>query len=113
MHELAIAQGILDIVLSTAVGYNATRILGVKVIVGELTGTVPEALEFGFAALAKGTMAESACLSIRIIPLTGHCRECGSESSIDKYSFACASCGSHAMEIITGRELKVESVEVE
>lgn len=113
MHELAIAQGILDIALSTAVDHNATRVLGVKVIVGELTGTVPEALEFGFAALAKETMAENACLSIRIIPLTGHCRDCGVESRIDKYCFACASCGSQAVEIITGRELKVESVEVE
>ncbi|TWH46707.1 hydrogenase maturation nickel metallochaperone HypA [Sporomusa sp. KB1] len=113
MHELAIAQGILDIALSTAVNHNANSVLGVKVIVGELTGTVPEALEFGFVALAKGTMAENACLSIRIIPLTGHCRDCGSQSSIDKYCFACASCGSHAVEIITGRELKVESVEVE
>ena len=113
MHELAIAQGILDIALSTAGRHNAASVLGVKVIVGELTGTVTEALEFGFAALAKGTIAENACLSITLIPLTAHCRDCGSQSNIDKYCFACGNCGSHAVEIITGRELKVESVEVE
>lgn len=113
MHEFAIAQGVLDIVLRTASRYSAARVLGVKVLVGELTGTVPEALEVGFAALAKGTMAENACLSIQMVPLTGHCRDCGCKTGIDKHCFTCVSCGSHAVEIITGRELLVESVEVE
>ncbi|MBP2634875.1 MAG: hybF [Firmicutes bacterium] len=113
MHELALAQGVLDIVLSTAVGNNAVRVAGVKVIAGELTGTVPEALEMGFAALAKGTIAENARLLIQLAPATGHCRDCGSTTDIDKHSFVCQACGSHAIEIITGRELLVESVEVE
>ena len=113
MHELAIAQGVLDIVLCTASENNADRVLGVKVTVGELTGTVPEALEMGFVALAKGTIAEDALITIQLVLLTGRCRDCGSTGSIDKYNFTCGSCGSHAIEIITGRELLVESVEVE
>lgn len=113
MHELAIAQGILDIALSTASRNNASKIINVKVLVGELTGTVPEALEFGFTSLTKGTIAETAQLSIKMIPLTGHCRDCDSQGSINKYGFTCTSCGSHAVEIITGRELIVESVEVD
>jgi hydrogenase nickel incorporation protein HypA/HybF len=113
MHELAIAQGILDIVLCTASRYSATNVLGVKVMVGELTGTVPEALEMGFAALAKGTPAENAYLSIQVVRLTGRCRDCGCQTGIDKYCFTCTNCGSYAVEIVTGRELLVESVEVE
>ena len=113
MHELALAQGVLDIVLSTAAGNNAVRVAGVKVIAGELTGTVPEALEMGFAAMAKGTIAENAHLVIQLVPATGQCRDCGSTTGIDKYCFACKYCGSHAIEIVTGRELLVESVEVE
>lgn len=113
MHELAVAQGILDIALNTADSHGAAAVTGIKVLVGELTGTVPEALEFGFAALSRGTPAENASLSIQLIPLTGYCRDCGSNSNIDRYGFACTSCGSYAVEILTGRELLVESVEVE
>ncbi|HWR42749.1 hydrogenase maturation nickel metallochaperone HypA [Sporomusa sp.] len=113
MHELAIAQGVLEIALSTAASHGAGKVTGIKVLTGELTGVVPEALEFGFAALAEGTMAAGACLSISIIPLTGRCRDCGDEHRVDKYRFICSACGSYAIEILSGRELKVESVEVE
>lgn len=113
MHELAIAQGILDIAVKTAASHGACKVVGVKVLAGELTGIVPEALEFGFSALAEGTVAAGAQLSVHIVPLAGRCQECGYESGVDKYRFVCTSCGSYAVEIIAGRELKVESVEVE
>ncbi|QDR83197.1 hydrogenase maturation nickel metallochaperone HypA [Sporomusa termitida] len=113
MHELAIAQGILELALNTATSHGAGKITGIRVLTGELTGIVPESLEFGFAALAEGTMAAGACLSVRIVPLTGRCRDCGDERRVDKYRFICAACGSYAIEIVSGRELKVESVEVE
>lgn len=113
MHELTIAQGILDIVVKTAVSHEAGKVVGVKVLAGELTGIVPEALEFGFGVLAEGTIAAGAQLTIHTVPLTGRCQECGHESHVDKYRFICTSCGSSAIEIISGRELKVESVEVE
>lgn len=113
MHELAIAQGILELALNTAASHGAGKVTGIRVLTGELTGIVPEALEFGFAALAEGTIAAGACLSISIVPLTGRCQDCGDERGIDKYRFVCAACGSYAIEIVSGRELKVESVEVE
>ncbi|CVK19052.1 MULTISPECIES: hydrogenase maturation nickel metallochaperone HypA [Sporomusa] len=113
MHEMAIAEGILDIAVKTAVSHGAAKVTGVKVLAGELTGIVPEALEFGFSALAAGTVADGAQLSICMVPLTGRCRDCGHESRVDKYRFVCGSCNSYAVEIVSGRELKVESVEVE
>lgn len=113
MHELTIAQGILDIALNTADSHGAGKVTGVKVLAGELTGIVPEALEFGFAALAEGTIAAGACLTIHVTPLIGRCRDCGDERRVDKYRFVCLTCGSSAIEITSGRELKVESVEVE
>ncbi|MDF2571172.1 MAG: hybF [Sporomusa sp.] len=113
MHELAIAQGILDIALNTAVSHGAGKVTGIKVLTGEMTGVVPEALQFGFAALAEGTIAAGACLTICSMPLIGCCRDCGCERQVDKYRFVCSTCESYAIEIISGRELKVESVEVE
>lgn len=113
MHELAIAQGILNIALNTAISHGACKIIGVKVLAGELTGVVPESLEFGFAALAEGTIAAGACLSICAVPLIGMCRDCGEQRHVEKHRFVCPECGSYAIDIISGQELKVESVEVE
>lgn len=113
MHELTIAQGILDIALNTADSHGAGKVTGVKVLAGEMTGIVPEALEFGFAALSEGTIAGGACLTVHVLPLIGRCRDCGDERRVDRYRFICEACGSFAIEIISGRELKVESVEVE
>ena len=113
MHEMAIAQGILDIALNAAAGHGAAKVTGIKVLAGELTGVVPEALEFGFGALAEGTPAAGACLTIKVVPLTGRCRECGYKDRLNRYRFVCGKCGSFAVEIVSGRELTVESVEVE
>lgn len=113
MHEMAIAEGILDIVVKTAANHGASKVTSVKVLAGELTGVVPEALEFGFSALAQGTIADGACLSICMVPLIGRCRDCGHESRVANYRFVCANCSSYGVEIVSGRELKVESVEVE
>ena len=113
MHEMAIAQGILEIALDTAASHGAGKITRVKVLAGELTGVVPEALDFGFNALAAGTIAAGACLAVQVIPLMGRCRDCGQLDNISKYRFICEQCGSSAIDIVSGRELTVESVEVE
>ena len=113
MHELAIAQGILDISVDTAIKNQASRVIGVRVLAGELTGIVPEALAFGFDALAESTIAAGAKLSVVMVPLTGKCLDCTVEGLIDRYRFSCPECGSYAIEVRSGRELKVESVEVE
>ncbi|WP_425059547.1 Hydrogenase maturation factor HybF [Sporomusa carbonis] len=113
MHELAIAQSVLDIALSTAASHNARRVTGIKILAGELTGVVPEALEFSFAALAGNTIAADAGLSVSIVPLRGRCRDCREEFAILSRRFFCPCCGSPGVEITAGRELSVEYVEVE
>lgn len=110
---MAIAQGILDIALDTAARNNAAKILRVSLLVGQLTEIEPESLRFCFSALAAETPAEGASLEITVVPLTGRCRDCGGEFAIDHYRFYCPECNSAAIEILSGRELKVEHLEVE
>ena len=107
---MAIAEGILDIALKTMEENEAKRVARVKLLVGEMAGVECESLLFCFEALTKGTAADGAALDIERV---GRCGSCGKEQHVERYSFLCPSCRNGALEIISGRELKVESLEVD
>lgn len=114
MHEMAIAQGILDITIDYAARHDVPgggRVRLISLLIGQMTGVEPESLRSCFSSLSAGTIAENAELKIKIIPLIGLCRDCRLEFSIDGYKFVCPTCGSVAVDIISGRELKVEYLE--
>lgn len=113
MHEMAIAQGILDIAVDTAVRHSAAKVLSIKLLVGQMTQVEPESLAFCFNALAAGSPADGAKLDVTIVPLTGRCNGCGHEFGIQQFCFVCPLCGSPGVEILSGRELMVEHLEVE
>ena len=113
MHEMAIAQGILDIALTANDREGGSRITKIKLLIGEMAGVEPDALQFCFGALAAGTAAAEAELAIDIIPLTGCCDSCGTSFPIERYRFVCPSCQSGQVQTISGRELAVEHLEVE
>jgi len=113
MHEMAIAQGILDIVLTTAARHGAVKVGRIRVLAGEMTQVVPESLEFGFTAVAAGSIAQDARLEVITVPLEGKCGRCGRQFRIQRFSFVCSYCGSANVEIVAGRELMVDLLEVE
>lgn len=113
MHEMAIAQSILDIVLQTAADHAATRVNTIKLLIGEMTQIVPQSLEFGFATLAAETIAQHASLQIKIVPAQGKCNQCGYQFHIQCFKLSCPDCHSISIGILSGRELLVDALEVE
>lgn len=113
MHEMAIAQGILDIVLKTAAENNAKKVTGIKLLVGQMTQIEPESLTFGFEALAIGSIAEGANVDITIVPLVGQCNSCEQQFPVERYCFVCPNCNSASVALVSGRELAVDYVEVD
>lgn len=113
MHEMAIAQGILDIVFKTAAEHDAKKVTGIRLLIGEMTRVEPESLKFGFAALSMGSIAEGATVEIVNVPLVGQCNSCKQQFSIEKYCFLCSSCNSTNITVISGRELAVDYLEVD
>lgn len=110
MHELSIAEALVDVVERHAEGRPVTR---VDVRVGYLRQVVPDALSFAFALLTSGTALQDAELHIAHVPAGGRCRACGSETELDRLPLACAHCESLDVEVLTGEELCVEALEVE
>jgi len=110
MHELSLAESIVDIAVRHARGRRVTR---VEVAVGHLRQVVPAALEFAFELVAQGTAVEGAELVLDEVPGAGLCGTCGVESRLDSFPLLCRSCGSSDLEIVAGEELLVESLDVE
>jgi hydrogenase nickel incorporation protein HypA/HybF len=113
MHELGIAQSIMQIVLSEAEKARARKVLKVTVKVGELAGVLPDSLTFCFNLLAKSTIAEHALLTIEKVPIRGYCSQCESEFVIADHRYCCTTCGNKHIELVSGRELQIGQLEIE
>ena len=113
MHEVSICESILDIVLMNAERERARKVTSVRLKVGEMAGVVEDALRFAFEVVSKGTVAEGARLDIENVPLMAHCRSCKREFHIVGYAFSCKHCDSPEIEVISGRELQIEDIDLE
>lgn len=110
MHELSIAESVVQIASRHANGRQVTK---VKLEIGHLRQVVPSALAFSFELVAEGTPVEGAALEMEEVPATGMCRECGVESQLKNFPLQCGACGGFELEILRGEELLVESLELE
>lgn len=89
MHELSIAQSVVEAVTERAAG---RRVLRVRLQVGRLSGVVPDALRFSFDLVTDGTPAEGAALEIDEPEGRAHCRACPSDPALKDLVLLC-DCG--------------------
>ena len=108
MHELSITQSIVDLVADHA---GDSRVVAVHLSVGRLSGVVPDAVRFCFDLLTEGTPLAGARLDIEEPAGRARCGACGTDFTLVDLVLLCA-CGSAAVELLAGRELRVTSLEV-
>ncbi|MBQ3302202.1 MAG: hydrogenase maturation nickel metallochaperone HypA [Eggerthellaceae bacterium] len=113
MHEMGIIAGVLDAVNESARAAGAERVCTVTLQIGEMTEAIGDALHFAFEALSEGTLCEGAELAINWVKPRSFCLECFEEFEHDRFHRTCPHCGSYETELIAGRELQIESIEVE
>lgn len=114
MHELSIMSNILDIVIEFAEKYNAKSVARINLSVGELSDLIPEWMQTYFDFVSKDTIAEKAELNIERIPTVIRCKECGNERTIkrENLQFSCTNCDSGDVELLSGREFTIKSIEI-
>jgi len=113
MHELPVTQSLVEQLQAEVARLGvAGRVTSVHLKLGALTTFVPDALTFYFEALTKGTELEGVEVIIEEIPIVGKCGRCGAELTIETPPFLCGACGSPDLEIVSGRELLIDSLEV-
>lgn len=113
MHESSMAMSILDIVTEETRKAHAGAVRRVVLCVGELAGIEPVTLTACFDMLAEQTQAAGSKLVIKRIPATGRCENCGGVVRRENGLLRCPSCAAGSVKLATGRELYVESIEVE
>jgi hydrogenase nickel incorporation protein HypA/HybF len=113
MHELSITQSVLSIVLEKANEAHASKVSKINIVIGELSGVVEECVQFYFDLLSKDTIAAETTVSFRQSHTQLRCRTCATIFSPYNSNWACPNCREQKIEIISGRELYIESIEVE
>ena len=113
MHELAVTQGILDIAVAEAEKLGMNRVTRISIKAGALSGMVPECIQEYYDIVSEGTVAEGALLEFDIVPATIHCETCGADSVIDRFRLRCPECNNNRVRLTSGRELYIDSMEVE
>jgi hydrogenase nickel incorporation protein HypA/HybF len=112
MHEVGIMQEAVNLAEDSARAHGGGRIRALTLRVGALSGAVPEALEFAFEAVAVGTLAEGATLSIQAVPARWWCATCAEEFANDDPLAACPRCQTWSGELRGGRELELSTLEL-
>lgn len=111
MHELALAQNIIEIVCRTAGENNLAKVTAVSVVGGELAGVVPDALQFGFEVSAQDTILAGAKLIYQEIPALIRCESCNHEFKWKAYGYSCPRCSHLGGKMIQGNEFYVDYIE--
>ena len=120
MHELSMAQGILNAVLETAEANDAIKVTDMVIEIGKLAMLNPEQLKFMLGVLCKDTIAENAEIVIEDIDVEIKCYNCDFEGiadidDSDHYApmILCPKCESHRVEVLNGRDVTVNNISIE
>ncbi len=112
MHELSLAQNIVEIVHQHVPTLDLPKVRTVDVLVGAASGVVADSLAFSYSAIVSGTSLASSSMKIEHIPYRVHCRSCGLTSDHDDGLRICPACGSMETTVVSGTELRVQAIEL-
>jgi hydrogenase nickel incorporation protein HypA/HybF len=113
MHELSVAQALVELVAGEVAREGAARVVSVHIRVGALSGVEPAALRFAYDAATAGTALEGSTLQVEGVAVAVWCERCRAERDLGQVNrLSCPACGAPTPRVVRGKELEVVSVEV-
>ena len=114
MHEANFTKQIVNVIMDQLTQYPESRPRTVKVAVGEMLHLVPDSVQMHFDLLTKDTSLEKVELELGEIPVVVNCHQCGREGGVeDHHLLLCSHCQSLDVELKSGNEIRIESIELE
>ncbi|UCD98803.1 MAG: hydrogenase maturation nickel metallochaperone HypA [Chloroflexota bacterium] len=113
MHELPVAENLLEIALRHAGKANASKITDLYLVIGQLSSIIDDSIQFYWEIIAKDTIAEGAILHFKRIPTKIQCLDCDHQYPPSDKTLACPICNSISVKIISGEEFFLEAINVE
>jgi len=113
VHEMSLAEGVLQMIEDSARTQNFSRVKTVWLEIGQLAAVEVEAIKFCFEAVTRDTVAEGARLEIIETPGQAWCIECDGNVAVTARYDACPVCGSYQIQVTSGDQMRVKELEVE
>jgi hydrogenase nickel incorporation protein HypA/HybF len=114
VHELSIVSSIVDSVTETLANYPGARVKEVRLRVGALASVIEDSLQFCYGIATEDTPLQGSKLIVKLVPVRMHCDKCAQNVEIASLqSFRCPGCGEPVYDLRQGRELEIESIEID
>ncbi len=112
MHEMALCEGVLQVLEDHAASQGFEQVKTVWLEIGELSSVEIDAMRFCFNAVMRGSIADQARLQIIETPGEAWCMQCSSKVPLHQRYDACPECGGYQLQIVAGDEMKIRELEV-
>jgi len=113
VHEMSLAEGVLQIIEDAARRENFVRVKTIWLEIGQLSSVEPEALAFCFDAVTRGSIAAGARLAFIQVAGSGWCLQCEETVPLVEQYAECPRCGGYRVQVTGGTEMRVKELEVE
>lgn len=112
MHELSLAEGLIEILTEEASKQAYRQVRKVVLEIGEFSHVAPDAMRFCFEIAAQGSVAEGAVLDLTFRQAMGECRRCGESVVMHSRYDACPACGAYGIRVVEGEDMSIKYIEV-
>lgn len=112
MHELSLAESMRELIEEQAAQDAFAKVSKVVLEIGSLSHVSAEAMQFCFASVMLGSIAESAALQIDILKARAKCKQCNQVVEPEQLYEACPYCGQFGLQILSGDQVRIKSLEV-
>jgi hydrogenase nickel incorporation protein HypA/HybF len=114
MHELAVTEHLLQVVLAAAARADARAVTAIDLVIGDLSSVVDDSVQFYFDILSQETLAAGARLRFQREPAIATCADCGAQTPVQApIAPVCPRCRGARIQVAGGRDFRVASIDVE
>ncbi len=113
MHELSLARAVWTQVEAELLRRPGARLVALHLVVGRLSGADPESLAFALDLVTEGADDAKPRVDVRTEPAALQCDACGHAWETGEFSIRCPACGSADVDVTAGRDVRLESLELE
>jgi hydrogenase nickel incorporation protein HypA/HybF len=112
MHEVSLANALIELVREQAVAAKASRVTRLVLEIGTLSHVDAHALRFAVDVAARGGPAEGAAVDILEPEGTAYCLDCETSVAIAARGALCPHCGGAKLLVQGADEMRLKEMEV-
>ncbi|WP_028536396.1 hydrogenase maturation nickel metallochaperone HypA [Paludibacterium yongneupense] len=112
MHELTLAESVLEIVGAAARRAGASRVTGVRLAIGALAHVESDTLQYCCEVASRDTIAADARFSIERPPGRAWCAACAAEVGLERWGMPCPQCQGFDLSITDGDQMRVLDIDI-